>query len=155
MKKLSVNKNKISIDIALLIARFGIAALMLTHGIPKLMMLLSGGGSQFPALFGLTGEMALGLTVFAEVGCSIFLLLGFATRLSTIPLIITMAVAILIIHSADPFAKQEPAFQYLLVYTILFITGAGKYSLDFLLLRNRTKTTNAGDQIRQSHLAIN
>lgn len=30
------------IDIALLIARVGIAALMLTHGIPKLLMLFSG-----------------------------------------------------------------------------------------------------------------
>lgn len=154
MKNLSVDQKSNRVDIALLIARFGIASLMLTHGIPKLLMLTSGGGSQFPALLGLSGEMALGLTVFAEVICSIFLLIGFATRLSTIPLIITMAVAIFLVHSADPFAKQEPALQYLLVYVVLFFTGAGKYSIDYLLKRNRSAMQNS-NLISRSSLAIN
>lgn len=154
MKKLSVNQKSNNVDIALLIARVGIAALMLTHGIPKLMMLLSGGGAQFPALLGLSGEIALGLTVFAEVVCSILLLLGIATRLSTIPLIITMGVAIFLVHGADPFAKQEPAFQYLLVYAVLLFTGAGKYSIDYLLKRNKSAIQNS-NLIGRSSLAIN
>lgn len=43
MKKIfGVNNTSNTTDIALLIARLGIAALMLTHGIPKLGMLLLG-----------------------------------------------------------------------------------------------------------------
>jgi putative oxidoreductase len=54
MKKiLSVNKATTATDIALVIARIGIAALMLTHGIPKLVMLFSGAPVQFPPVLGL------------------------------------------------------------------------------------------------------
>ena len=134
MKKiLNVNKGAGATDIALLVARVGIAALMLTHGIPKLLMLLSGGPVQFPPVMGMSAELSLGLTVFAEVFCSVFLLAGFATRLAVIPLIITMAVALIFIHAADPIAKQEPAFQYLLVYLVLLFAGSGRFSIDYLL----------------------
>ena len=143
MKKiLNVNNTSNTTGIALLVARVGIAALMLTHGIPKLMMLFSEAPVQFPPVMGLSAEISLGLTVFAEVFCSIFLLAGFATRLATIPLIITMAVAALFIHGADPLAKQEPALQYLLVYTVLFLAGSGKYSIDYLL-QGKSSTSNA------------
>lgn len=133
IKAFHVNKAPVTTDIALLIGRVGIAAFMLTHGIPKLMTLFSGAAVQFPAVFGFSPELSLGLAVFAEVLCSLLLLAGFATRLAAIPLIITMLVAVLSIHAADPFAKQEPALQYLLVYLLLLLTGPGKYSVDYLI----------------------
>lgn len=120
-------------DLALLIARAGIAILMLTHGIPKMMMLFSGAPVQFPAVMGLSPELSLALAVFAEVACSILLFAGLATRLAVVPLIMTMLVAVLLVHGADPFARQEPAFQYLLVYVVLLFMGSGKYSVDYLL----------------------
>lgn len=134
MKKIfSVNNTSNTTNTALLIARAGIAALMLTHGIPKLMMLLSGAPVQFPPVMGLSAELSLGLAVFAEVFCSVFLLAGFATRLAVLPLIITMLVAVLFIHGDDPFAMKEPALHYLLVYIVLLFAGSGKYSIDYLL----------------------
>jgi putative oxidoreductase len=136
MKKIfSVTNRTKTTGIALLIARVGIAALMLTHGIPKLMMLLSGGPVQFPPVLGMSAEMSLGLAVFAEVFCSLFLLGGFATRLAVLPLIITMLVAVVFIHALDPISVKEPALQYLLVYVVLFFAGSGRYSIDFLLQR--------------------
>ncbi len=139
MKKiLNVNKTSSTTDIALLIARAGIAVLMLTHGIPKIMMLFSGAPIQFPGVMGMSAGLSLSLAVFAEVACSILLLAGFATRLAVVPLITTMLVAVLFIHAADPFAKQEPAFQYLLVYVILLFTGSGRYSIDYLLQGKRS-----------------
>lgn len=137
IKAFHVNKAAGTTDIALLIARVGIAAFMLTHGIPKMMTLFSGTQVQFPAVFGLSSELSLGLAVFAEVGCSVLLLAGFATRLATIPLIITMLVAVLSIHITDPFAKKEPALQYLLVYVVLLFAGPGMYSIDYLLAGKR------------------
>ncbi|HTH31881.1 MAG TPA: DoxX family protein [Lacibacter sp.] len=138
MKKLvSINISQKGIDLAILLTRITAAVLMLSHGLPKLGMLLSGNAGQFPAVLGMSGELSLTLTVFAEVICSVFILFGFGTRLAVIPLIITMLVAVLYIHSADPFAKQEPGLQYLILYVILFITGSGKYSLDYLLQRRK------------------
>ena len=140
MKKiLSVNKTSNAIDLGLLIARVMIAALMLTHGIPKLQMLLSGEPVKFLPVMGMSPELSLVLTVFAEVICSIFILVGFATRLAAIPLIITMLIAALVIHGADPIAMKEPALHYLLVYIVLLLAGSGKYSVDYLL---QTKTTD-------------
>lgn len=121
-----------NIDGALLLARVGIALMMLTHGIPKMIQLFSGEPIEFVSVFGLGPELSLALAVFAEVLCSILLLVGFATRLAVIPLIITMLVAVLYVHSADPFAMKEMGLQYLLVYVFLLISGAGKYSVDQL-----------------------
>lgn len=134
MKKLlSVNQSSNAVDIGLLIARIAIAALMLTHGIPKLMMLISGEPVQFPPVMGMSAGLSLALAVFAEVFCSLFLLFGLGTRLAAIPLAITMLVAVFLIHAADPLSVKEPALQYLLVYSTLLFAGSGKYSLDYLL----------------------
>lgn len=139
MKKiLSLNNTSNATDFALLIARLGIAALMLTHGIPKLMMLLSGASVQFPSVLGMSAEFTLWFAIFAEVVCSVFLLAGFATRLAVFPLIITMLVAAFLIHGADPLNVKEPALLYLLFYVVLFYAGSGKYSLDYVLHRKNS-----------------
>ncbi|MBC6491291.1 DoxX family protein [Flavihumibacter stibioxidans] len=141
MKKiLSVNSAAATTDMALLVARVGIGAIMLTHGIPKMMMLFSGAPVQFPPVMGLTPELSLGLAIFAEVLCSIFLMAGFVTRLAVLPLIITMLVAALVFHGADPFAKKELSLQFLLAYVVLLLAGSGKYSVDYLLQGNRPES---------------
>ncbi len=155
MKRIfSINNTSATTDIVLLIARIGIAALMLTHGIPKLMMLFSGQPINFPPVMGMSAALSLSLTVFAEVFCSLLLLFGFATRIAVIPLIITMLVAVLIIHGADPFAVKEPGLQYLLVYTVLLFAGSGKYSLDGLLQSKNIVNGMANRELQDPSLAI-
>ena len=134
MKKLlGVSHQSKNVDFILLLLRITIAALMLTHGLPKMEKLLSGDPVQFASVFGLSPEVSIGLTVFSEVFCSILIFVGFGTRFAVIPLIITMVVAAFVIHAADPFAKQEMAIIYLIVYVVLLIGGSGRYSLDSLI----------------------
>lgn len=138
MKKiLSVNNSLNTTDLALLIARLGMAVLMLTHGIPKLQMLFSGAPVQFPPVMGMSAEISLSLTVFAEVFCSVFILAGFATRIAVIPLAITMLVAVFLIHGADPLSVKKAALQYLLVYIVLLVAGSDKYSVDYIVQKKR------------------
>lgn len=125
----------VTTDVALLIARIGVTGLMLTHAIPKLMMLISSGPVQFPPVMGMSPEFSLSLAVFAELFCSVLILTGFATRLATIPLIVTMLTAVFLIHAADPFDIKESGLNYLLVYVVLLFGGSGKYSVDYLLSR--------------------
>lgn len=120
-------------DLTLLILRVGVGVLMLTHGIPKFQMLFSGGEIQFPGVMGLSPVISLSLAVFAEVLCSVLILIGLGTRLATIPPIFTMLVAVFIIHINDPFANQEPGLLYLFLYLPLLILGSGKYSTDRVL----------------------
>lgn len=126
------------LNILLLVLRLAIAALMLTHGLPKLSKLLEGGEIQFGNPIGLGPGISLALAVFAEVFCSLLIGIGLGTRLASIPLMFTMIVAAFISHGADPFARKEMAILYLLFYLTLLITGSGKYSLDFLLTRKKS-----------------
>lgn len=132
-KFLKTEFDSTQVDVVLLILRIGVASLMLTHGIPKLQMLFGGGEIQFPGLMGLSPAISLGLAVFAEVLCSVLIFIGLGTRFASIPLIITMLVAVFMIHGNDPFANQEPGLLYLLLYIPLLILGSGKFSVDRFL----------------------
>ncbi|WP_431134762.1 DoxX family protein [Psychroserpens mesophilus] len=121
-----------TVSTVLLILRIGIATFMLVHGLPKLQMLFSG-EIQFPGVMGMSPTFSLALTVLSEVVCSILILIGLGTRLASIPLIITMLVAVFLIHGNDPFSKQELGLHYLLIYIVLFILGSGKYSFDAII----------------------
>lgn len=138
MKKIfAVNHHHKRIDLALLIARISIALLMLTHGLPK-MDKFSEETVQFIDFLGVGASISLGLAIFAEVFCSILILLGLGTRLAVIPLSITMLVVVFHVQSGD-FSKQELGFHFLLVYVLLLIMGSGKYSLDSLIFKKRNK----------------
>tara|TARA_B100000497_G_scaffold127479_1_gene169437 strand:+ start:3173 stop:3553 length:381 start_codon:yes stop_codon:yes gene_type:complete len=121
--------------VALLLRVIG-GGFMLTHGYPKFQKLLSG-NFEFGDPLGLGVGPSLFLTVFAEFFCGLLLLVGLGTRLSSIPLFITMFVAAFVVHGDDPFARKEKALMYLLVYLALFLFGGGKYSIDNLIKRKQ------------------
>jgi len=112
----------------LLVLRVAISAMMLTHGLAKIAN-FSTLSPNFD-LIGIGGDLSLALVIFAEVFCSIALILGFLTRLATFPLIFAMGVAIFIKHAADAFTVKELALLYLTVYVVLLLTGPGRYSVD-------------------------
>jgi putative oxidoreductase len=128
-----------NISLALLIGRVGFSGLMLTHGYPKLMQLFSGEPVSFASVLGLSATVSLVLAVFAEFICSIFIIFGYYTRLAAIPLIVTMAVAAFHIHGDDPLSVKEKSLLFLLFYVMLLLTGAGKYSVDHMVLKRKKK----------------
>lgn len=122
--------NDANAHIWLLALRGTAASFMLTHGYPKFMTLIQGGEIAFMNFMGVGATISLALAVFAEFFCSIFVILGLGTRLASIPVIITMLVAIFNVHADDPFQKKELALLYLLIFSTLLILGGGKYSFD-------------------------
>ncbi|SFH89901.1 DoxX family protein [Halpernia frigidisoli] len=129
----SVSFNKNALAIVLVLVRIFVGFAMLTHGYPKLQKLLSGEEIQFYNFLGLGSKFTLILTVFAEVICSLFLILGLFTRTFAIPLVITMAVAAFITHASDAFAEKEMAMLYLSIYIVILVCGGGRYSIDALV----------------------
>jgi putative oxidoreductase len=122
------------IDLSLLLIRVAAGGFMFSHGFGKLQKLVNG-NFEFGDPIGLGPEISLGLTVFAEILCAFLVLVGLFTRLASIPLIITMLVAVFIVHADHDFGKKELGLFYLINYLVLFLTGAGKYSLDKLILK--------------------
>ncbi len=129
MKKILLTKKPISIDLGILLLRLAGGGAMLTHGWPKLLKVLDG-NFAFGDPLGIGEGPSLILAVFAEVLCSVLMILGLATRWAAIPLIITMAVALLIVHGPDDFGAKEKALLFLAIYLAVYFTGPGKYSLD-------------------------
>jgi putative oxidoreductase len=117
-------------DLGLLLVRLLSGGMMLTHGIPKIDRLLGEGPVKFADPFGLGPEISLVLVLFAEVACSILVMIGFKTRLATLPLMFTMLVAAFLIHGADPFGEKELPLLFLTVFGAILISGAGSYSVD-------------------------
>ena len=103
---------------------------MLTHGWPKLSKLISTGEFKFADPIGLGPEISLIAAIFAEFVCSILIVMGYKTKLASVPLIFTMLVAAFISHGSDPFSNKEKALLYLVGYLAILLLGPGKYSLD-------------------------
>ncbi len=118
-------------DIALLLLRitFG-GAMIYGHGYGKLMRFFGEDPIKFADPFGIGIIPSLSLATFAEFFCAILIIFGAFTRWATVPLIITMAVALFYVHIADPFGRQEKALLYLVAYVSILLTGPGAYSID-------------------------
>ena len=133
MKKIFQTRlNLNTMHFSLLLLRLTAGSFMITHGYPKLQRLMSG-EFKFGDPLGLGPEISLVLVVFAEFFCSLLVIVGFGTRLATIPLMVTMAVAAFVSMGDAPFAKKELALIYLVSFSILFLTGSGKFSIDRLI----------------------
>lgn len=130
MKNILFSNRPIATDLGLLFLRLASGGMMAySHGWGKLQKML-GGDMSFADPIGMGEEASLVLTLFAEFVCGILVALGLFTRAALIPLIITMVVAVFVIHADDPFSKQEFGLLYLVPYLTLFFAGPGKLSLD-------------------------
>jgi putative oxidoreductase len=136
MKLFSTAISEAYANICLLVVRVSVSAFMLTHGLPKLGRLTSGDEIKFADPFGLGPAVSLVLVVFAEVICSVLIMLGLGTRLAAIPPMVAMAVAAFHAHASDPFGTKEKPLLFLLVYLMLLVFGSGKFSIDRLISKN-------------------
>lgn len=122
---------------ALLVLRLAFGGVMVYgHGWGKLMG-FSERSASFPDPLGVGSAASLSMAVFAEVFCAIAIVLGLFTRLAAGPLIVTMLVAVFIVHADDPFGRKELGLVYLAAYLVLLARGAGAWSVDAWIERNR------------------
>ncbi len=121
------------VSFGLLLLRLVMGGLMLVnHGWGKLVN-FGERSATFSDPLGIGSSASLALAVFAEVFCSVALILGFLTRATAIPLVITMWVAAFLHHAADPWSKKELAVVYSAAFLVLVFTGGGALSLDQIL----------------------
>ena len=125
------------ISILILCLRVFFGIIFLTHGFEKLMN-FNQLSYTFPSAFGFGSYMTLMLSIFAEFCCSMFLIAGLLIRITIIPMIIAMAVAFFDVHDAM-FPEGELSLIYLIIFIILYFTGPGRYSVDYLIDRKFKK----------------
>lgn len=121
-----------------LVARLSFGYFWLETGIAKVQNLdgftqrFMGWGVPFPAF-------SAGLSAWTELVGGALIMLGLFTRLISIPMIINMIVAIVLVVSTnfqgiDEFVEADETV-YILIFFWLLMAGPGKVSLDTLLAR--------------------
>jgi putative oxidoreductase len=121
-----------------LVARLSFGYFWLETGIAKVQNLdgftqrFMGWGVPFPAF-------SAGLSAWTELVGGALIMLGLFTRLISIPMIINMIVAIVLVVSAnfqgiDEFVEADETV-YILIFFWLLMAGPGKVSLDTLLAK--------------------
>lgn len=122
----------------ILMSRLFFGMMFLNHGIEKMMAfeMLS---TSFPDPLGIGSTLSLLGTIFAEVVCSLSIIFGLLFRLALLPMIFAMAVALIAIHTNDPFIVREPALMYLTIFFILLLAGPGYFSLDAVIHQRITR----------------
>jgi putative oxidoreductase len=130
MKRLlSTACSETSFNIAVLIIRVTFGLLLLfNHGIDKLKHFAERQHS-FADPFHIGHMPTLMLSLFAEVFCSVFLILGLFTRIMAIPIVINFAVIVFIVNKGYS-GPAELGVLYFTAFFSILLMGPGKYSID-------------------------
>lgn len=126
-------------DVALFVLRFFLGATFMAYAYKKIIKF-----DWYSNWFSQTLELPLpmlnlyAVTLVEGLG-GLLLILGLFTRAITIPLMVTMLVALFLvnIHNGFPASKfgMEVPLAYISILVVLFSTGAGRFSLDEKVLR--------------------
>ena len=130
MKKLlSTNYSDTAFNVAMLVLRSGLGIVMLPHGYQKLVHFAEY-RTKFFNLFSMGSTLSLSLAIFAELVCSIFLILGLFTRTAALALALFTSVIIFKVNNGTILGKSEFELTLLLGFFTLLLVGGGKYSVE-------------------------
>ena len=133
MKKLfSARYGAGAVNTAMFILRIGFGILLFNHGYQKIIH-FNATTEHMPALFGLSASVRASMVIFAEFFCSLFIILGLFTRLSCIPIIISLSVALYKSHGMDVFGPGQAATLFLIGFIVILLIGPGKASVDAMI----------------------
>ena len=119
------------ISLLILALRLFFGILFFSHGLDK-MINFNELSYTYPSVLGFGSYMTLMVSIFCEFACALFLIAGLLVRITVIPMIASMAVAFFDIHDGM-FPAGELSLIYMILFVILYITGPGRYSVDYLI----------------------
>ncbi len=77
------------------------------------------------------------LSMLAEFGGGLLLVLGLFTRLGALLIVGNMTVVVLLAHAGDGFGEREKGFLFLAIALLYLFAGAGRYSLDAMMSKKK------------------
>lgn len=134
------------ISLLILALRVFFGILFFSHGLDK-MINFNELSYTYPSVLGFGSYMTLMVSIFCEFACSLFLIAGLLVRITVIPMIAAMAVAFFDIHDGM-FPAGELSLIYMILFVILYITGPGRYSVDYLIDMKFQKDKKAAEGIK-------
>jgi putative oxidoreductase len=126
-------------DVGLLVLRVGAGLMIAGHGFGKVGRLVRG-ETAFADPIGIGPLPSLILAALAEFVCALLVVVGFRTRLTALPIVVTMLVAGLVQHRDDVWAKKELALLYAVPFLALVFTGGGRFAVDSLFSAGKPRS---------------
>lgn len=121
-----------SYDCALLLLRVWVGlSLFLRHGVEKVAH-FSSMARHFPDPAHIGSHASLVMALLSDAVCSILVVLGFATRLAALYIVVIVGTAFAFVHHfamSGPHSGELP-FVYIGVYLAIFLAGPGRFSVD-------------------------
>jgi len=118
--------------------RIGLGTVFVAHGLGKAFGMFGGGGiAGFSKMLANLGFMPptfwAYVVAYVELVGGFFLLIGFFSRITVIPLLVVMLVAALTVHVPKGFFSSQGGFEHILVIVsgliALAILGSGKFGV--------------------------
>jgi len=73
------------------------------------------------------------LAITANLICPLFVIVGFGTRIASIPIVIVTLTGYFIVHAGGSLAERDIPFMYSMAFLLIVFTGAGRCSLDNII----------------------
>lgn len=116
---------------------------------------------NFSMVYGMSSETTLIVMICIEIGCSAFIMLGFLTRLATLPALFSMLIAVdrLTVDKVvlpEALGVTDPVFlpiMFIGIFIYILLAGPGKVSLDYLIslhLINRSKNFEDDEILKEA-----
>ena len=138
MRNPILNYQSLNTDLASLLLRILVGGLFIRYGYTK----LAAFNDMLPMFgdpIGIGGKLSLILVIFAELVCGFLVAIGFLTRLTVIPIFITMSIAFFVAHANDAFDAKSLVFVYWILSMVIFVLGSGKFSADRFLINKKRR----------------
>ncbi len=129
----SIDYSTTAFDLAMLLLRISFGMILLVkHGFMKVMD-FTNLQHTFYNFMGFGPKFSLILALFAEIFCSLLVVLGLFTRWACIPIIFTMLVVIYGADASKDFMESEVAIFYFTAFLTLLFCGPGRISVDGMI----------------------
>ena len=131
-KIVSTKYSPAAFNVGMLILRVVLGLLLASHGYAKLIRF----GTmryKFMNFMHMGSTASLSLAIFAELFCSIFLILGLFTRVASVFIIIVMCVVVFVASHGNIFAEGERGAIYIAAALMVLLCGPGKISVDGMI----------------------
>lgn len=108
----------------------------------------------YPSMMGLDSESIGVIMVVIEIGCSLFIMCGFLTRIMILPPLIAMAVGeyhllhTVMVEAPYKLSWLQPGYlpiMFMGIYFFLLLVGPGKISVDYFLSLHIIHTDNKSE----------
>lgn len=122
----------IRLFVGVMFLQFGIRQILIFDEVVK----------NFPMVFGMSSHATLVTMIVFELGCSIMIMLGFLTRIATVPAIVALLVAVYRLLPVIPLdlpvnlGVTQPVYlpiMFIGIFLYILLAGPGKISLDYLI----------------------